>query len=184
MTVFSASRRVASLEVSEILAITARANAIRRAGLPVIVLGAGEPDFDTPEPVKLAAKAAIDRGETVAALDGPQDFIAERRESFRQRRDLVVDALNAIEGITCRRPEGAFYCYAECSGLMGKRTPDGRPLATDREFCAWLLDSAHVAVVPGAAFGASPCFRVSYPTSEAELTEAMARLAKAGATLR
>ncbi len=401
MTYFTPARRIARLDVSEILLINARATAVRRAGLPVIILGAGEPDFDTPEPVKAAAKAAIDRGETkytaldgtpalkaairdkflrengldyaldeitvgagakqilynammasldegdeviiplpcwtsyldivqiaggvpvpvpcgaesgfrltaaqleaaitprtrwvvlnspsnptgaayseadyrplldvlmrhpqvwllvddmyehivyddfrfvtpaalepalkdrtltvngvskayamtgwrigyaggpkplikamavvqsqatscpssvsqaaaVAALEGPQDFMAERRESFRRRRDLVVDALNAIAGITCRRPEGAFYCYAECGGLLGKRTPDGRVLETDRDLCAWLLETAHVAVVPGAAFGASPCFRISYATSEAELAEAMDRLATACATL-
>lgn len=401
MTSFTPARRIARLDVSEILLMTARATAMRRAGLPVIILGAGEPDFDTPEPVKAAAKAAIDRGETkytaldgtpalkaairnkflrengldyaldeitvgagakqilynammasldegeeviiplpcwtsyldivqiaggvpvpvpcgaesgfrltaaqleaaitprtrwvvlnspsnptgaayseadyrplldvlmrhpqvwllvddmyehivyddfrfvtpaalepalkdrtltvngvskayamtgwrigyaggpkplikamavvqsqatscpssvsqaaaVAALEGPQDFMAERRESFRRRRDLVVDALNAIAGITCRRPEGAFYCYAECGGLLGKRTPDGRVLETDRDLCAWLLETAHVAVVPGAAFGASPCFRISYATSEAELAEAMDRLATACATL-
>ena len=401
MTSFTPARRIARLDVSEILLITARATAMRREGLPVIILGAGEPDFDTPEPVKAAAKAAIDRGETkytaldgtpalkaairnkflrengldyaldeitvgagakqilynammasldegdeviiplpcwtsyldivqiaggvpvpvpcgaesgfrltaaqleaaitprtrwvvlnspsnptgaayseadyrplldvlmrhpqvwllvddmyehivyddfrfvtpaalepalkdrtltvngvskayamtgwrigyaggpkplikamavvqsqatscpssvsqaaaVAALEGPQDFMAERRESFRRRRDLVVDALNAIAGITCRRPEGAFYCYAECGGLLGKRTPDGRVLETDRDLCAWLLETAHVAVVPGAAFGASPCFRISYATSEAELAEAMDRLATACATL-
>ncbi len=401
MTYFPPARRIARLDVSEILLINARATAVRRAGLPVIILGAGEPDFDTPEPVKAAAKAAIDRGETkytaldgtpalkaairdkflrengldyaldeitvgagakqilynammasldegdeviiplpcwtsyldivqiaggvpvpvpcgaesgfrltaaqleaaitprtrwvvlnspsnptgaayseadyrplldvlmrhpqvwllvddmyehivyddfrfvtpaalepalkdrtltvngvskayamtgwrigyaggpkplikamavvqsqatscpssvsqaaaVAALEGPQDFMAERRESFRRRRDLVVDALNAIAGITCRRPEGAFYCYAECGGLLGKRTPDGRVLETDRDLCAWLLETAHVAVVPGAAFGASPCFRISYATSEAELAEAMDRLATACATL-
>lgn len=401
MADFTPARRIAALDVSEILAITARANAMRREGLPVIILGAGEPDFDTPEPVKLAAKAAIDRGETkytaldgspelkaavrrkflrengldyaldeitvgagakqilynammatldegceviipmpcwtsyldivriaggvpvpvacsaengfrmtaaqleaaitpqtrwvllnspsnptgaayaeadyrpllevllrhphvwlmvddmyehivyddfrfvtpaaleprlktriltvngvskayamtgwrigygggpkalvkamavvqsqstscpssisqaaaVAALDGPQDFIAERRESFRRRRDLVVDALNAISGIICRRPEGAFYTFAGCDGLIGKRSPEGRVLATDRDVCGWLLETAHVAVVPGAAFGASPCFRISYATSEAELAEAMARLTRACATL-
>ena len=401
MPVFTPARRIAALEVSEILAITGRANAMKRQGLPIIILGAGEPDFDTPDPIKAAAKAAIDRGETkytaldgspelkaairgkfqrengldyaldeitvgagakqilynammaslddgdeviipmpcwtsyldivriaggvpvpvscgadtgfrvtaaqleaaitpktrwvllnspsnptgaayseadyrplldvllrhphvwllvddmyehivyddfrfvtpaqieprlkdrtltvngvskayamtgwrigygggpkalikamavvqsqstscpssvsqaaaVAALNGPQDFLAERRDSFRRRRDLVVAALNAISGITCRTPEGAFYTYAGCDGVIGKRTPDGKLLETDRDFCAWLLDSAHVAVVPGAAFGASPCFRISYATSEAELTEAMARIAKACATL-
>ena len=401
MTLFTPARRIADLEVSEILAISARAAAMRRAGLPVIILGAGEPDFDTPDPIKVAAKAAIDRGETkytaldgspdlkaairakfsrengldygldeitvgagakqilynammasldegdeviipmpcwtsyldivriaggvpvpvicgadtgyrmtaaqlqaaitprtrwvllnspsnptgaayseadyrplldvlvahpqvwlmvddmyehivyddfrfttpaaleprlkertltvngvskayamtgwrigygggpaalikamavvqsqstscpssvslaavVAALNGPQDFMAERRDSFRRRRDLVVDALNAIPGITCRRPEGAFYTFADCGGVLGKRTPDGRILETDRDFCAWVLERAHVAMVPGAAFGGSPCFRISYATSIDDLAEAMARLTHACATL-
>ncbi len=123
--------------------------------------------------------SSVSQAAAVAALNGPQDFLAERRESFCRRRDLVVDALNAIKGITCRRPEGAFYAFAECGGVLGRTTPEGKLLETDRDFCAWLLETAHVAVVPGAAFGASPCFRISYATSEAELTEALARIARA-----
>ena len=128
--------------------------------------------------------SSVSQAASVAALNGPQDFLVDRTDSFRRRRDLVVDALNAIPGITCRRPEGAFYTYAECGGVLGKRTPEGRVLETDRDFCAWLLETAHVAVVPGAAFLASPCFRISYATSEAELTEAMARITAACATLQ
>ena len=128
--------------------------------------------------------SSVSQAASVAALNGPQDFLFERRDSFRARRDLVVDALNAIPGISCRRPEGAFYTYAECGGILGKVTPEGKVLETDRDFCAWLLETAHVAVVPGAAFLASPCFRISYATSAAELTEAMARIAAACATLR
>ena len=128
--------------------------------------------------------SSVSQAASVAALNGPQDFLLDRKDSFRRRRDLVVDALNAIPGITCRRPEGAFYTYAECGGVLGKRTPDGKVLETDRDFCAWLLETAHVAVVPGAAFLASPCFRISYATSEAELTEAMARITRACATLQ
>lgn len=127
--------------------------------------------------------SSVSQAAAVAALNGPQDFLTERRASFRHRRDLVVDALNAMEGITCRRPEGAFYAFAGCDGVLGRSTPDGKLLETDRDFCAWLLETAHVAVVPGAAFGASPCFRISYATSEAELTEALARIAQAISTL-
>ena len=127
--------------------------------------------------------SSVSQAAAVAALNGPQDFLTERRASFRHRRDLVVDALNAMEGITCRRPEGAFYAFAGCDGVLGRTTPDGKLLETDRDFCAWLLETAHVAVVPGAAFGASPCFRISYATSEAELTEALARIAQAISTL-
>lgn len=127
--------------------------------------------------------SSVSQAAAVAALNGPQDFLTERRASFRHRRDLVVDALNAMEGITCRRPEGAFYAFAGCDGVLGRSTPDGKLLETDRDFCAWLLETAHVAVVPGAAFGASPCFRISYATSEAELTEALASIAQAISTL-
>lgn len=126
---------------------------------------------------------SISQAAAVAALDGPQEFLAERRDSFRARRDLVVTALNAIDGITCRMPEGAFYTFANCSGLLGRRTPEGRMIRTDRDFCAWLLETAHVATVPGAAFGLSPYFRISYASSMAELTEALARITAACAKL-
>ena len=128
--------------------------------------------------------SSVSQAAAVAALNGPQDFLTERRASFRHRRDLVVDALNAMEGITCRRPEGAFYAFARCDGVLGRTTPDGKLLETDRDFCAWLLETAHVAVVPGAAFGASPFFRISYATSEAILTDACTRMQKACANLR
>jgi aspartate aminotransferase len=127
--------------------------------------------------------SSISQAAALAALNGPQDFLAARTESFRRRRDLVVAALNAIPGISCRAPEGAFYTFASCAGLIGKTTPSGRVIGSDRDFCAWLLDEADVAMVPGAAFGLSPYFRISYATSEAELTEALARIATACATL-
>ena len=113
------------------------------------------------------------------ALNGPQDFLKERQESFRRRRDLVVSALNAVPGLTCRTPEGAFYTFASCADLIGRATPAGRSIATDADFTDYLLEEAHVAVVPGEAFGLSPYFRISYATSEAELTEALERLAAA-----
>ncbi|MBZ4689405.1 MAG: pyridoxal phosphate-dependent aminotransferase [Cereibacter sp.] len=119
----------------------------------------------------------------IAALDGPQDFLAARRDSFARRRDLVVTALNRIDGIDCRRPEGAFYTFASCAGLIGRKTPEGRVLQSDRDLCGWLLDTTDVAVVPGSAFGLSPYFRISYATSEAELTEALARISAACALL-
>ena len=119
---------------------------------------------------------SVAQAASVEALNGTQDFLAPRRESFKKRRDLVVNALNQMPGITCRNPEGAFYAFAECGGVLGKKTPDGRVLTTDREFCAWVLETTYVAIVPGAAFLMSPCFRISYATSEAELIEAMTRL--------
>ncbi|MEW9838202.1 aminotransferase class I/II-fold pyridoxal phosphate-dependent enzyme, partial [Mesorhizobium marinum] len=128
--------------------------------------------------------SSVSQAAAIEALTGPQDVLAARRESFRARRDLVVDGLNAIDGIDCSRPEGAFYTFAGCAGLLGRVTPDGRRLASDRDFCAYLLDEAKVAVVPGSAFGASPFFRISYATSQDELREALARIAMACDALR
>jgi aspartate aminotransferase len=128
--------------------------------------------------------SSVTQAAAIAALDGPQDFLADRASSFAVRRDLVVDALNDIDGITCRKPEGAFYTFASCEGLMESATPEGNRLNSDRDFCAWLLDVADVAVVPGACFGMPGYFRISYATSEAELIEALRRIASACRTLR
>lgn len=127
--------------------------------------------------------SSISQAAALAALTGPQDFLAERTKSFKERRDLVVSALNAIDGITCRVPEGAFYTFAHCGGLLGRTTPNGVVIESDRAFCAYLLDEAHVAVVPGSAFGLSPFFRISYATSKEELGEALRRIAEACAKL-
>ena len=127
--------------------------------------------------------SSVTQAAAIAALDGPQDFLPARRDSFAARRNLVVDALNAITGVTCRRPEGAFYTFASCEGLLDRITPEGRRIDSDRDFCAWLLESANVAMIPGAAFGLPGYFRISYATSEAELKEALARIATACATL-
>ncbi|OZI35091.1 aspartate aminotransferase [Bordetella genomosp. 10] len=132
----------------------------------------------TSNPCSISQAAAIE------ALNGPQDVLEERRASFLRRRDLVVAALNAIEGIRCRRPEGAFYTFASCAGVLGKTTPDGKVLETDADFCAYLLDAHDVAVVPGTVFGLAPYFRISYATSEAQLKTAMARIAAAVKALR
>ncbi len=101
----------------------------------------------------------------VAALNGPQDFLAEWVETFRERRDRVVPLLNAISGLTCRVPEGAFYAYPSCEGVIGATSPGGKRIETDEDFVLALLDEANVAAVHGAAFGLSPHFRVSYATS-------------------
>lgn len=127
--------------------------------------------------------SSVSQAAALAALSGPQDFIAERRTSFKARRDFVVSALNAIEGIDCRVPEGAFYTFASCEGMIGKQTPSGARIATDRDYAHYLLNEAHVAVVPGSAFGLSPYFRISYATSMAELEEALARIAAASRKL-
>jgi aspartate aminotransferase len=123
--------------------------------------------------------SSVSQAAAVEALTGPQDFLRERQNSFRRRRDLVVSALNAIDGIDCRTPEGAFYTFAGCGGLIGRTTPKGRRIEADHDFTDYLLEDAHVAVVPGSAFGLSPYFRISYATGVAELKEALRRISVA-----
>ncbi|MDR6100463.1 aspartate aminotransferase [Agrobacterium larrymoorei] len=126
---------------------------------------------------------SISQAATVEALNGPQHEVVARAADFRERRDFVVAALNAIEGIECRVPEGAFYTFASCGCLIGATAPSGDVIGSDRDFCDYLLQTGYVATVPGAAFGLSPYFRISYATSMAELEEAMNRIAAACAKL-
>jgi len=119
----------------------------------------------------------------VAALNGPQDFIAEHNAIFKERRDLVVSMLNQATGLQCPTPEGAFYVYPSCAGTIGKTTPDGNTIATDDDFVTYILEAEGVAAVQGSAFGLSPHFRVSYSTSTEALTEACARIQRACAAL-
>jgi aspartate aminotransferase len=127
--------------------------------------------------------ASVSQAAAIEALTGPQDFIRVRCRSFWQRRDLVVAALNSIDGISCRLPEGAFYAFASCAGLIGKITPDKRRLECDKDFAEYLLHTAGVAVVPGSAFGLAPYFRISYAADAAELGDACRRIAAAAARL-
>ena len=120
---------------------------------------------------------SISQWAAVEALNGPQEFLGEWVEVFKRRRNLVVEALNAIEGITCPTPEGAFYVYPTINGLLGKTSAGGRKIDTDEDFATALLEENGVAVVFGAAFGLSPAFRISYATSDAALTEACKRIA-------
>ncbi|SNR73817.1 pyridoxal phosphate-dependent aminotransferase [Puniceibacterium sediminis] len=121
---------------------------------------------------------SISQWAAVEALNGPQDFLAERAEAFRARRNLVVEMLNAAAGITCPVPEGAFYVYPSIAGCIGKTSAGGTLIDSDQAFVTALLEEVGVAVVHGAAFGLSPHFRVSYATSEAVLTEACTRIQK------
>lgn len=127
----------------------------------------------TSNPCSIAQAAAV------AALNGDQSFLADRNAAFQRRRDLVVAALNEIEGMTCPTPEGAFYVYPELSGLIGRTTPNGKRIETDEDFVAYLLDEARVAAVQGAAFGLSPAMRISYATSDEALKEACMRIQEA-----
>ena len=107
-----------------------------------------------------------------------------RKSAYKARRDMVVEGLNAAEGIHCPKPEGAFYVYPSCAGVIGKTAPSGKVIENDEDFATELLETEKVAVVFGAAFGLSPAFRVSYATSDAALKEAMTRIQRFCAALR
>ena len=126
----------------------------------------------TSNPCSISQWAALE------ALEGPQAFLQDNQTLFKGRRDLVVAGLNAIDGITCPIPEGAFYVYPSIAGLIGKTTPGGKVIATDEDFAIALLEDTGVAAVFGAAFGLSPNFRISYATSETQLSEACTRIAQ------
>ncbi|MCZ4296722.1 pyridoxal phosphate-dependent aminotransferase [Henriciella marina] len=119
---------------------------------------------------------SISQWASVAALNGDHSFLAERNKVFKSRRDMVVDALNACEGLSCATPEGAFYVYPSCSGVIGKSSPKGALISSDKDFATALLEEEQVAVVFGEAFGLSPAFRISYATSTEALEEAMKRI--------
>ncbi len=128
--------------------------------------------------------SSISQAAAVAALDGPQDFIPVHQRLFRERRDLVVAMLNQARGIACRSPQGAFYVYPSCAGVIGKTAPDGTVIRSDTDFVTYLLDAEGVAVVQGTAFGLAPYFRISYATSTEQLEEACRRIQRACAALR
>ena len=126
-----------------------------------------------------ANPCSISQAAAIEALNGPQDFIAPNAEIFKQRRDLVVSALNKIPGLHCPLPEGAFYVYPSCAGLLGKKTPQGEVIKTDEDFVKYLLAAEGVAVVHGDAFGLAPHFRISYATGTETLKEACRRIERA-----
>ena len=128
--------------------------------------------------------SSISQAASVAALSGTQDFLPEWVAAFKRRRDLVVARMNAIEGISCITPEGAFYVFPNCKQLLGKKTPAGKLLSTSIEFCEYLLEEALVAAVAGSAFGMDGYFRISYATSDAVLEEACKRIKTACEALK
>jgi aspartate aminotransferase len=140
--------------------------------------------MNTVQSQSVTSVAAPMQAAALAALTGPQDCIATFRTAFERRRDLVVAAVAQIDGLTLPPPEGAFYAYIGCAALIGKVTPEGKTLTDDIAVVDYLLNHAHVGSVPGAAYGVSPFFRISTATSDAILTEAMARIARAVATLK
>jgi len=120
--------------------------------------------------------SSISQWAALEALNGPQDFIKPNAKLFQERRDLVVSMLNQASGIHCPTPEGAFYVYPSCAGLIGKTAPSGKVIESDEDFAVELLETEGVAVVHGAAFGLSPFFRISYATSNDVLEDACARI--------
>ena len=146
-----------------------------------------------PEPlIKLMAKAisqttsnptSISQYASVEALNGPQDFLPVRAAAFEKRRDLVVSMLNQAAGLRCPTPEGAFYVYPSCEGLIGKKAPNGKLITSDADFAVELLEAEGVAVVHGEAFGLSPFFRISYATSTEVLEDACTRIQRFCANL-
>ena len=124
----------------------------------------------TSNPNTIAQWAALE------ALNGNQNYLIENKNIFQERRDIVFDFLNSIEGIECPKPQGAFYIYASISKLIGKRTTKNIQIINDEDFATELLNTEGVAVVFGSAFGLSPAFRVSYATSKKELIEACTRI--------
>ena len=127
--------------------------------------------------------AAVSQAASVAALNGPQDFIAANNKIFQERRDLVVSMLNQAPGLSCPIPEGAFYVYPSCAGTIGKKTPDGATIETDEDFVTYILETEGAATVQGVAFGLSPHFRVSYATATDLLEDACQRIQRACAAL-
>ncbi len=120
--------------------------------------------------------STVGQAAAVAALDGPQDLLRERADSYRARRDLVVSLLNDAPGLVCHKPEGAFYVFPSVAGCLGRVSAGGRRIDTDTDFVAALLEEQHVATVQGAAYGMSPYVRVSYATDAAALREGCARI--------
>jgi aspartate aminotransferase len=127
--------------------------------------------------------SSISQWAAVEALNGPQDFIPKNRLLFQERRDLVVSMLNQAKGLQCPTPQGAFYVYPSCAGLIGKTTPSGKVIDSDETFALELLEAECVAVVHGSAFGLAPNFRISYATSNAQLEDACARIQRFCASL-
>ena len=120
--------------------------------------------------------SSISQAAAVEALNGTQDFIKERAISFQGRRDLVVKSLNEIDGIECLNPDGAFYVFPSCKGLIGKKDITGKELKTDTDFVQSLLENSGVAVVQGSAFGLEGFFRISYATSVENLKKALEKI--------
>ena len=149
------------------------------AGGPVELIKA----MDMIQGQQTSGTSSVTQWAAVEALNGPQEFLQERKQAFEERRDLVVSMLNQATGIECPKPDGAFYVFPSCKGLMGKTTPDGKTLETDEDFVTALLETEGVAVVHGSAFGLGPNFRISYATDTESLKSACERIQRFCASL-
>ena len=127
--------------------------------------------------------SSITMAASVEALEGNQEFIKHNNIQFKKRRNMVLEKINEINGLSCSVPAGAFYVYPNCAGLIGKKTPEGKTIYTDEDLMNYLLDSEGVAGVHGEAFGLSPYFRLSYATDESTLVEACERIKRACSNL-
>jgi aspartate aminotransferase len=123
--------------------------------------------------------SSISQAAAAAALTGDQSFVRTSGEVYRTRRDAAVAGLNGIDGLSCTMPDGAFYAYVNCSGVMGKTTPAGKVIRNDEDFVLYLLDEASVAAIPGTAYGLEPYFRISYATSLDVIDESLDAIDKA-----
>ncbi len=123
--------------------------------------------------------SSVSQAAAAAALTGSQDFVQDSVETYRKRRDTAVAALNAVDGLSCTTPDGAFYTYVNCAGVIGKTTPEGQVISNDQDFTLYLLDAASVAVIQGSAYGLGPYFRISYATSLDVIEESIAAIDKA-----
>jgi aspartate aminotransferase len=132
--------------------------------------------MDAVQGQQTSGTSSISQWAAVEALDGPQDCIPRFRKAFGERRDLVVSMLNQARGLKCASPEGAFYVYPSCAGVIGRTTTSGKRIGTDEDFVMELLNTEGVAAVHGTAFGLGPNFRISYATSNAQLEEACRRI--------
>jgi aspartate aminotransferase len=127
--------------------------------------------------------ASVSQAAALAALTGPQDFIIVNKQRFETRRNLIVDALNEIEGITCARPDGAFYVFPSCDALFGLRTPEGQVITNSDDWVMHLLNAQNLAVLQGSAYGIGAHFRISFAANEEKLLEGCRRIALARAQL-
>ena len=120
--------------------------------------------------------SSISQAAAIEALNGTQDFILKRNQSFKERRDFVVEALNKIDGLSCLKPNGAFYAFPNCSRFFNKKDKTGKKIKNDSDFVSALLETYQVAVVQGSAFGLEGYFRISYATSMDNLKKALNRI--------
>lgn len=123
--------------------------------------------------------SSISQAAAAAALTGDQAFVHESVDVYRERRDAAISGLNAVKGLQCATPDGAFYAYVNCAGVIGKTTPDGKQITNDEDFTLYLLEAASVAVIQGSAYGLSPYFRISYATGLPVIEESIAAIEKA-----